>query len=124
MDWQLIETAPRDGAAMFVYMPDSVEPMMCIASCNLFQDGEDEWFDVWAEVVIDVEPTHWMPLPPPPNAAYIVKSANAYPELVKALTAAIETAEHWCNACDRFDHSLEEHRALLVRLGELNEAKP
>lgn len=68
MDWQLIETAPRDGTSILLWDGRSV-----------FEGG---WFDSWygdesgacwmaanldEEYGAAVFPTHWQPLPPPPN---------------------------------------------------------
>lgn len=69
--WQPIETAPRDGAEVLV--------------CRAYEDGKAEyavahnyddgngWRDMgdlgWAGMIHDDDnqPTHWMPLPPPPT---------------------------------------------------------
>jgi hypothetical protein len=59
--WQPIETAPKDGTTVLVY--DA-------ARCRLtwtteFEDGE--WG--WPGPYFQAEPTHWMPLPSPPQPA-------------------------------------------------------
>jgi hypothetical protein len=74
-DWQPIETAPKDGTPVL------------IAECGQLSNGIDHWYidtaincyeldvrerDVWTEregskVVCD-SPTHWMPLPKPPQS--------------------------------------------------------
>ncbi len=67
--WQSIETAPRDGALVLVcrvYESGIVE--YAVASSN-----GDEWRDMgdigWAGMYGEGnQPTHWMPLPPPPTA--------------------------------------------------------
>ena len=69
MDWQPIETAPRDGRFL-VWLAD--EQVMTVGAYRAVdRDTPDErvvaWlpeFDVGAFWHI---PTHWMPLPPPPT---------------------------------------------------------
>lgn len=68
--WQPIETAPRDGTQILVgvwvagYFKGSESRWSC---WTIGQHGsgdfgcDGEWGD---------EPTHWMPLPPPPDAAH------------------------------------------------------
>lgn len=52
MDWQPIETAPRDGARILVSDGKSVT--------------EGYWRRGWW-IPATILPTHWMPLPPPPQ---------------------------------------------------------
>ena len=86
MEWQPIETAPRDGTPIQVKIPghgsDNVvawfDDLMDSdgQSCggwHWMEDNEppDCWTDgiCWAsnaDDVASVQPTHWMPLPPPP----------------------------------------------------------
>jgi hypothetical protein len=69
--WRPIETAPN-GEDILVFCPDAKEPQIVIAAlltfvdCKDETDTEDAWHDVWMETDLDVEPTHWMPLPEPP----------------------------------------------------------
>jgi len=60
MEWQPIETAPKDGTHIIVMPYFYVE------------DLQVSWFildeDRWANWNWSVEPTHWMPLPEPPSA--------------------------------------------------------
>ena len=59
MDWQPIETAPRDGTVVLVYAPgrDGLSAMQ--STCAYHPDAG------WC---IDElrQPSHWMPLPAPP----------------------------------------------------------
>ena len=62
--WELIEMAPRDGTDVLLAAPEKtpwVDAWMDIK-------GEFGWVycDLWAE---PVTPTHWRPLPAPPQAA-------------------------------------------------------
>lgn len=66
-NWQPIETAPRDGTWIFGYWPT-----MSITEYPrvIFADDHSE-HDIWfMPDNLDfgcVYPTHWMPLPPPPE---------------------------------------------------------
>ncbi len=67
MEWQPISTAPKDGTHIFLYEPYD-------HPCVAFYVTSPEWSG-WMfadELLADVkpegpEPTHWMPLPPPPK---------------------------------------------------------
>lgn len=65
MDWQPIETAPKDWSAIIMYWPDSGENddvMEGYYSCA--DGGKDCWMTT---ANVPAEPTHWMPLPEPPK---------------------------------------------------------
>lgn len=94
MDWQLIDTAPR-GKKVIVYgiVPGYMHPSTTIArfwpkhTLEVAEDYEDEdWVDRaedgtaympadWYEEghgedrLVNLKPSHWMPLPSPPEAA-------------------------------------------------------
>jgi hypothetical protein len=69
-EWQPIETAPKDGTAILVCsawtMPDGLYRVGWIAD-GFFDGGH--WLFGWLD--LDPEeyspPTHWMPLPAPPE---------------------------------------------------------
>lgn len=82
MDWQPIETAPRDGTAVALCwmengkVAESFAPMVWnqFAENPLYQRGKGIWachaksgelLFTWTESHPDGAPTHWMPLPPP-----------------------------------------------------------
>ena len=85
MDWQPIETAPRDGTAFQARIPGHGEDNLIAWTNGLLDDeGEDcgGWYfadyqeppDCWtdgvcwtsnADGVASVEPTHWKPIPTP-----------------------------------------------------------
>lgn len=73
MDWQPIETAPKDGTQVLLYVAE-YEPPLFVGSftyTELSKDHEDYW-EGWSfaeeilsnHVDIEPEPTHWMPEPP------------------------------------------------------------
>ena len=63
-DWQPIETAPKDGAWVFLYwrsMSLTLYPLVA------FWEGED-WQTVGDFGLVGGDtPSHWMPLPAPPE---------------------------------------------------------
>ena len=68
MNWQPIETAPKEGTAILVYDGD----IMTTAAWNkMFYDEDPEWviltYDDWDLDSPRFSPTHWMPLPDPPG---------------------------------------------------------
>jgi hypothetical protein len=69
--WQPIKTAPKDGTAILVLLPslyDDGLPALLWADDGVqigWWDGED-WVNLKSELL---DPTHWQPLPPPPQEA-------------------------------------------------------
>jgi hypothetical protein len=63
MTWHLATTAPV-GEDVLVFCPDADTPVMI---CHRFED-EDEWYEQNPSIPspLDVEVTHWMPLPTGP----------------------------------------------------------
>lgn len=60
MEWQPIETAPRDGTRILVFYP--------VLDGHIFTAGFE--FGTWQSGIWDgrrEQPTHWMPLPEPPE---------------------------------------------------------
>ena len=62
MEWQPIETAPKDGTRIIVADARNV---WCNVSWEKMKRAPDRWAAVFGP--IPIEPTHWMPLPPPPG---------------------------------------------------------
>ena len=65
-DWQPIETAPRDGTMILCY-----HPKYGMILPGVWDGGDQNAFelkDERLEYVKDFYPTHWMPLPPLPEA--------------------------------------------------------
>lgn len=70
MDWNLIETAPKDGSAILVYYPTKFG--MESYSIRYWDRGEwgkvtEGWVDAWRQISPSHEPTHWISLPEPPK---------------------------------------------------------
>lgn len=73
--WMPIESAPRDGSYMLLYLPDSARADIVIGhwSEGELPNGEPDPDADWYEMVgdggwpIDVPITHWQPLPQPPE---------------------------------------------------------
>lgn len=62
--WQPIETAPKDGGGFIGYQKISDEQYV-ISACAFY--GEFVWIN-WGEGLnTSANPTHWMPLPKPPE---------------------------------------------------------
>jgi hypothetical protein len=64
MQWQSIETAPRDGTRILMFAGNGI-----LGTSNLSYTGE--WSEKWqcfkSDLMNDCHPTHWMPLPPAPK---------------------------------------------------------
>ena len=75
MNWQPIETAPKDGRCILVFVPGDYFPMVGVAgnTGDVYvmrwnshgEGGWDQW-DSYHDLDADA-PTHWMPLPEPPG---------------------------------------------------------
>ena len=73
MEWQLIETAPKDGTAVLVFPPTWGGISASIAAWEedvYAKKPRPYWkrFDALGRASLsrDKPPTHWMPLPPHP----------------------------------------------------------
>lgn len=67
MEWQPIETAPKDGRQLFLYLSDG---QTVIAEFSVRRDGSSYWEVCHTEngaICLRTEATHWMPLPEPPK---------------------------------------------------------
>jgi hypothetical protein len=79
--WQPIAMAPK-GIPILAFSADARAPGVMIAELNDWEDvdtGEKvtDWTDYWAEEALDVEPTHWMPLPAPPATLKSTEAQHA-----------------------------------------------
>lgn len=77
MDWQPIETAPRDGTGILVWTERGCFSVEWNGpSLPRFEQNESAYSDGWyvdngSRDLYDLRgpsPTHWMPLPEPPTA--------------------------------------------------------
>jgi hypothetical protein len=75
MTWQPIESAPKDGTEvlLFEFLPHH-EPMVRVGyweengtDLHSGADGISGWSLVGEGYIGEIEPTHWMPLPEPPE---------------------------------------------------------
>ena len=58
--WQPIATAPKDGTEALVYDAGAI-----VIALWSTEDGQSGW---WDNGIMNPSPTHWMPLPAPPEA--------------------------------------------------------
>lgn len=79
--WRPIETAPKDGTRILVYVPDS-ENVLSVYWDGEFDfrcddNGKTEYSGAWTDDAVEsfayeekasYNPTYWMPLPQPPSA--------------------------------------------------------
>lgn len=61
MQWQPIDTAPKDGSAFLSCDAEFYKETLCAT----FFDDECQWLMNFSYSA--VRPTHWMPLPAPPT---------------------------------------------------------
>jgi hypothetical protein len=72
MTWQPIASAPRDGTSILVYEPNDELGDESIYVCRwgprmLTRDEAPAWVEASGEGYHVWEPTHWQPLPKPPQ---------------------------------------------------------
>lgn len=75
-EWQPIDTAPKDGTVFFGFDPEDryPQPMKWEEYEPQYAEEQEEpgyWTyaeALIADVVGEAKPTHWMPLPPPPES--------------------------------------------------------
>jgi len=65
-EWQPIETAPRDGTELLAWWPGPGMGLPAIG-WQITNWGRIAGSGMWfAHSLVGKQPTHWMPLPPPP----------------------------------------------------------
>lgn len=83
-DWKPIETAPKDGTSVLLFIPKTVECQAHQAlgwwdekfdQIGLTRGGNPKYRAAWTDGTVaswgyeentELHPTHWMPLPPAP----------------------------------------------------------
>lgn len=65
MEWQPIETAPKDGTEVLCFSDDLGIFVAYIDDHN--HNQKPKWSTGFGEKS-EIDPTHWMPLPAPPKA--------------------------------------------------------
>lgn len=73
MEWQPIETAPRDGTQVLLFGKQDPHEMVNFTGPLIFSGYHDVVDDAWCSTGTTWQgpfytATHWMPLPPPPAA--------------------------------------------------------
>ena len=74
MTWQPIETAPTEpiepecpeGIEILVWVPGRYGDACFVAHYCSWPHGKAGWFS--SDSLEEIKPTHWMPLPEPPDA--------------------------------------------------------
>jgi hypothetical protein len=77
MDWQPIETAPLTGARLLIFVPPY--GVSCGHYDTILGGGDGRWVlhSVLNKAAI---PTHWMPLPSPPEAPDMTRPGDVIHE--------------------------------------------
>jgi len=73
--WQPIETAPKDRTSVLIFSPDASDKGIMVGVFVQYSD-EEYWVDAVDGEMIDAWPTHWMPLPEPPDALLLARKAG------------------------------------------------
>lgn len=66
--WLPIESAPKDGTKVMLYVGDFLE---CITASWFWDTSENIWKNTIGQWMVETHITHWMPLPQPPNTKEI-----------------------------------------------------
>ena len=72
LQWQPIETAPKDGTEVLLFYPEYTQPVKTgrWEHVRHFANGKLKWESrKWTSDFDEVTPSYWMPLPPPPEDA-------------------------------------------------------
>lgn len=71
MDWQPIETAPKDGTLILTFYPElhgQERYSLRYWSRGDWGNIKEAWSDQWRQIKPSNDPTFWAPLPSPPVA--------------------------------------------------------
>jgi len=64
-EWRTIDSAPKDGTEILLWGMCERDGSYYAADTNLGWWYEDMWHT--RQIDEGIDPTHWMPLPPPPS---------------------------------------------------------
>ena len=68
MQWQPIETAPKDGTFIITYLPPRFVDEAGLTMIQRWKGTKLQWITAGAPNRARLwQPTHWMPLPSPPK---------------------------------------------------------
>lgn len=100
--WMPFDSAPVDGSEIIVYRDDAgvftahfTSPMEMIGSDDT-DDDELRWFTIHGEDLTEDLPTHWMPLPLPPDDRTNVSVAQDSCLNQTLIDSAVSTAIERC----------------------------
>ena len=67
--WRPIETAPRDGRTVLAYFPAQAghAARQDVIAVYWTGWGGGRWETAWSGAKLNAKPSHWMPLPDPPQ---------------------------------------------------------
>jgi hypothetical protein len=68
LEWQRIETAPKDGTALLGYFGSTAGEEPPDMAVTKFNAESDAWISTEVPFEEFDTPTHWMPLPDPPES--------------------------------------------------------
>jgi len=81
-EWATIETAPKDGQDLILYMPWT--GFVRTGRYRVRGNNAGYWSADFGKTKARIgEPTHWMPLPPPPETRSMTTETQMPPELAQ-----------------------------------------
>jgi hypothetical protein len=113
-EWQPIETAPKDGTTVLGWIPrlGYVARQDCVPM-NWSGWGGGVWENTTSGHKLGTEPTHWMPLPPPPSTQE-TPVAHCCHEW-KVISGTLSTAGyHYVDRCTKCGEQRERNAPLEI----------
>jgi len=97
MDWQPMATAPKDGTHILIYERSTHRflPDIYVVNWRTKTGDTGDCTEAAGEEYYTWEPTHWMPLPPPPKEQGTDKSATNPPDKLKMSLHDIEMVKRY-----------------------------
>lgn len=100
MEWQPIETAPRDGTEIIAYMSGEYHPdVISVCYCPEDEDGPGGWYDNYG---VDYHPDFWMPLPEIPKKRHWCQAMEGFycrTNELGRMTIGKDETEVFCIVC-------------------------